>query len=871
MSEFANESGAPPLGTVLRGGYQLLRFLGKGGMGAVYEASAPNGQRVAVKVLLEEALRVPEVVQRFKREALITAALDHPNVVRLIDGGVDPALDIPFMVMPLLVGLDLSQLLERVGPLHPAVAARIFRQAASALDAAHRAGAVHRDLKPANLFLDHGRDGLVTVRMLDFGVAKWMPEQGQNLTGTRAFLGTPYYISPEQLESTKRVDHRSDLWSLGVSLFETLTGELPFDGVTLVELCAAVLGAEPRSVQDLAPWVEPGLAAVVRGVLVRKPEGRCPSAHDLREALAPFTAGDDRIGAGMLVGLEPRMRSYRAQTATRLPASWGDVHVTGGALRGPELGDAEADAFVGTTIAGRYNILWQLGRGGMGAVYEAEGPDRNRYAVKVIDLDAAGKSETLRRRFLREAKATTAIQSEHVVRVVEAGADGPKQVPYMVMELLRGADLADVLHREGAIRPEVAARLFVQACRGMGVAHAQGLVHRDIKPANLYLHELPSGEAVLKVCDFGVVKRMLADERDDATAALTHTGGVIGSPMYMSPEQAQNARDIDARSDVWSLGASLYQALTGVMPWEGREGVGQLIVAICTSEPVHVQDRAPWVAPGLADVVHRAMRRDVAERFASVQELAAALESFTGGRTTVNKDELGGVPGAVRSRVAPRAPTAPAVTVGSIGATVGGATLAATAATLAGASVLQTGQAAPAAPRRRPLALGVLAVAGVAVGVAIAVGAAGSSPSTAASAAPVPSPASATARQRAVELEIAPATAQVTVDGASRPLAGGKLELRGEVGDSFVVVVSDGGRRVERTVVITKEGAAEPPSLALEAEPAPSTSAAVSPPSGVGGPKPPVTTPKVGPSALPPPPPTAPPKTTTTPTAREKW
>ena len=220
---------APPLGTRVGAGYELVRFLGAGGMGAVYEAVAPGGQRVAVKVLLRAAVQAEqgEMVERFAREARVTAALQTPHVVPILDAGIDERSELPFMVMALLVGEDLASLLERIGPLQPTVAARVFRQAAAALVAAHAEGIVHRDIKPANIFLDQDPQGRITIRLLDFGIAKWRSRDAA-LTRTGTMLGTPHYMSPEQCQSFKHAGPKSDIWSLAISLYETLSGRLPW-------------------------------------------------------------------------------------------------------------------------------------------------------------------------------------------------------------------------------------------------------------------------------------------------------------------------------------------------------------------------------------------------------------------------------------------------------------------------------------------------------------------------------------------------------------------------------------------------------------------------------------------------------------------
>jgi serine/threonine protein kinase len=309
------------------------------------------------------------------------------------------------------------------------------------------------------------------------------------------------------------------------------------------------------------------------------------------------------------------------------------------------------DPLLGRKLGDRYTLLRRLGRGP--GLYEAIDGEANRFAIRVLAADGHADPAAARR-FVREARTLLTIRSPHVVSLVDADFDQALGRPFIVMELLHGIDLGRVIDKHGALEPRVAIPLFVQACKGLAVAHEHRNIHRDVRPENLFLQEQPSGELVVKLTGFGVVKSLSdAAEGYDVTRA----SDVLGHPMYMSPEQARNPTAVDERSDVWSLGATLFHALCGQPPWDRDLVAGALLLQIGTSEPTHAQDKAPWLDPELVDVVHQTLRRDPDRRFASMQLLSEALAPLSRKRRVLLKD-LAPLPSDLRHRVAPR--TAPA-------------------------------------------------------------------------------------------------------------------------------------------------------------------------------------------------------------------
>jgi serine/threonine protein kinase len=282
----------PPLpkpGDKLAGKYLIVRVIGEGGMGVVYEAKHLRMKaRVAIKMLSPAVAKDAEFRVRFEREAQAAGALKGPNVARILD--VDStSSDLPYLVMEFLEGNDLSRELEARGRLPISEAVDYVLQACDAMVEAHAAKIVHRDLKPSNLFLcAAAEEGGRIVKVLDFGVSKTGPEAGLRLTATRATLGTPMYMSPEQIRSSRNVDERTDVWSLGVILFELLTGRMPFHGESSTAVAAAIVADPCLRLRDILLDAPPELDLTVYKALEKDPKERYESVASFAAALTPF-------------------------------------------------------------------------------------------------------------------------------------------------------------------------------------------------------------------------------------------------------------------------------------------------------------------------------------------------------------------------------------------------------------------------------------------------------------------------------------------------------------------------------------------------------------------------------------------------------
>jgi serine/threonine protein kinase len=309
------------VGTILDGKYELVRLIGEGGMGAVYEATHKLiGRRLAVKFLHQSYATNTEVVTRFQREAQAAAQIGHENIIEVTDMGTasDGA---PYLVMEYLEGSDVRGAIEKDGRLSPKRAAHILVQALGALQAAHNAGIIHRDLKPENIFLTAKGVNPDYVKLLDFGISKFRTfdsEGVKGLTQTGTVLGTPHYMSPEQARGEQQLTPQSDIYAMGVIMYQMLTGQLPFDAANYNALLIKILTEEPVPVEELNPDLPPELVDIVKRAMARDTEQRFRTCAELREHLLPFAPSITEI-SGLIAPTSSNTVIRRALYETRTP------------------------------------------------------------------------------------------------------------------------------------------------------------------------------------------------------------------------------------------------------------------------------------------------------------------------------------------------------------------------------------------------------------------------------------------------------------------------------------------------------------------------------------------------------------------------
>ena len=596
-----------PKRTAKIGPYSLISELGRGGMGAVYEAQAEDGTPVALKVLKASLGKDSNHRRRFEREGRALERFTHPHVVGLVGRGFDKESKRAYLAIELVRGMDLNDLIKQRRRLSPGETIYIMRAVASALGAAHEKNLLHRDIKPGNVLLTPHGD----VKVTDFGIAL-EEDVSLRLTAQGAVLGTPQYIAPEAIVDSDW-GPPVDVYALGCMAFKTVAGRLPFVHRTVLELLDAHKEETPPRLEKLVEDIPPVLADLIDRMLAKDPSAR-PSCTEILELLAEHSPKQED-----LAGLWGDPGDATVVLPSDLKASAAQAPLSSSNISGTSETLSTGQVFH------HYLLKDELGRGGMGVVYRARHLRlKKEVAVKVMLAGAlAGDAE--RRRFLREAEAAASLQHPYVVGVLDSGEWNENL--YLAMDHVDGKPL-QYHYREHPER-EPLLRMFMKVCEGVHHAHSRGVIHRDLKPDNV----LVDANGDPHVLDFGIAKRIDAPEEEvEATLAnLTTDGDIMGTLRYMPPEQAAGrANEVDVRSDVYTLGGILYELTTlGGAPFKGN--VGQMIHKIVHEEPTppsKLKEGVPWE---LDAICLKALSKNADQRYQSARELAADVERYLTG------------------------------------------------------------------------------------------------------------------------------------------------------------------------------------------------------------------------------------------------
>jgi serine/threonine protein kinase/class 3 adenylate cyclase len=551
--------------------YRLLAQLGAGTDGIAYRAEAPaDGTAAEVRVLhgaRQDPARWATLATWLRRAAL----LDCPGALHVRELGLDA--DPPFLVVDGDEWRSLADALRGRLPLPAGEAVDLAQQLADVLGAAHRLGLAHGALNPA------------TLRMTSTGRLQ------VDFTGT--------HVAPRDEESGATdplPDPAADVRALGSLVLWLLTGREP--------------GGEAQGDATLPGALPAPLVPLLRLLLAADPAAR-PPAHEAAQRLRAAVAQAHADGMRRAAGTHVRAADAGAPT-----------------LLVPPPADDSAPGPVPAGVAplgrlGRYRLLEKLGEGGMGAVYRAEDEADGRVvAIKVLRADLLQRPDVLRR-FHKEARLLAEVNNPHVTSLLEVNEDAG--VHYLALEFVAGRSLGSLVEERGRLDEATALAVVADVARGLAEAHARGIVHRDVKPDNILLvGELAPGAtdgARVKLSDFGLARHV----EESASLQLTQPGAVLGTPLYMAPEQGTGLAPVDARADVYALGATLFHLLAGRPPFQADSPFA-LINLHAKEPPPPLRQLNPAVSEAACRVVEKCLAKSPGERYADAAELLRDLE-----------------------------------------------------------------------------------------------------------------------------------------------------------------------------------------------------------------------------------------------------
>jgi eukaryotic-like serine/threonine-protein kinase len=606
----------------------LTRLLGRGGMGSVWVAHDDKLDRdVAVKFISGELAESEEVLKRFEREARIAAKVEHPHIVQVFDFGLLDEVT-PYLVMELLKGEALDDRLDRDGRLPLGVAGMLVEQVAQALGLMHERGIIHRDIKPANIFLvDSGYE--IFAKVVDFGIAKPTTQSIDQsaMTMTGMLIGTPNYMSPEQLFEAKPAKQQADIWALAVVAYEVLTGALPFEAETVAALGRALSKGAfvlPSEVADDLPSafddvfhqafdLEPSRrfdspAAFAAAFTDACEVGSAPAARSSRRGLGPSSSADTVAHASTVA----KGQKDGAKTKPR-PASPAPESFTGSSGR-----------------MGKYQLVAELGHGGMADVFLAvvHGDDfgvNKLLVVKRLRPNLAEDADFVDM-IVDEARLAARLNHPNVVQTLEAGKADKHY--FIAMEYLDGQPLHRVLSRahkrQGGIPKDLAYVAIADLLAGLHYAHELAdydgeplhVVHRDVSPHNVFV----TYDGQVKVMDFGIAKAV-------GRATYTSTGVVKGKISYMAPEQARSD-DLDRRVDIFAVGILVWEIAVGKRMWADLDELVVMNRVTRGDYPVSPKEQDASVPDAIDAICRRALAFDPSERYATAAQMQADIDDY---------------------------------------------------------------------------------------------------------------------------------------------------------------------------------------------------------------------------------------------------
>jgi serine/threonine protein kinase len=553
-------------GSTLDGRYEIQGLLASGGMGEVYRARRVLlGDEVVIKAIRTGGREAADLRDRFLRESRLCAQLRHPNIVTILDFAIAPDGE-PYLVMEYLNGPSLRDELATHGPMTPVEVRQIIEPICGALQLAHDRQIVHRDLKPANIVSHRFETGDIVYKVIDFGLANMREGADTRLTGAGEYMGTVAYSSPEQLQA-ENIDARTDVYSLGVVVFEMLTGRPPFEAATPLGVITKHLCDPPPNLSDMVPQVPATLARTVGKALAKDPADRWPSMLDFARAIASIDEDGSKV---------------------------------------PDLSGLHGKYEIGPVVAaGRLGSQVHLGR------HRALGAPM---AIRVLRRGQRQDWDAVRARFLSEARA---LQVSHpsVIQVRDFGEE--HDTLYLVTDFIEGPSLLQLLDRDAPLEWSRVQALGMQLIEATVAVQRKGGLVCGVNPGIIRMTRDEDGERLMvSTGGIGQVRELLASMSE----AMLRGGELHATEMpYIAPE-VLTGKAADQRSDVFTLGVLLYEMATGILPFAGRT-LPELLGKMLGGDPRDPRELQAGVSEAGAACLLRCLQKDPAARVGTPADL----------------------------------------------------------------------------------------------------------------------------------------------------------------------------------------------------------------------------------------------------------
>ena len=570
-------------GTLLEGRFEVGEYVSRDESGEIYQGTdTTSGNRVNIKILSQDQ---GDSFDRFMRQVKLTTQLEHPNLLASITTGNEG--DLLFLVTEHEEGITLDQYLADMGRIEEKEVIKLLMPVADVLNYAWgQNNIIHRNVKPGKIMMTDSNE----IKLVDLGIAKSLNDS-HDVTAIGMTVGTPNYMSPELAKGDDNIDFHSDMYGFGLVMYELLTGKQAFPGDNAMEVLGAQLNEYPPYVTDVVPAVTNDCSNMVQKLLEKEPENRFASWEEIITEM------------GRILDIEDA-QPYEPEEEEA------------------ESSGLEVDEITPGTIIGSGNeIDRKVGEGAMGDIYLAFSEEFEKLVqVKILPAHMNHDHERVSR-FLREIEFTKSLNHPNLLSVIEAGEDMGRY--FLVTDYEPGITFYDYIGRYGPVDEKEAVKFIMAIAEVLRYAwDEKKLLHRDIKPQNIIIRD----DKEVRLADFGITKSL--DNTDDMN--LTGQGFSIGTPDYMSPEQVMGADDLDFRTDMYSIGILLFEALTKEKPFKDESIIGLMQKQMNEPHPP-VNSKNPAVSKACCDLVDKLLSKNKEDRYASYGELIHAMKGVIEG------------------------------------------------------------------------------------------------------------------------------------------------------------------------------------------------------------------------------------------------